>query len=83
MKTVVPLARIGNSQGIRLSKQLLSRYQMGAEVEMETTPDAIILRPSKRDQLSWAETYRQMSADSYEDWSDWEAVAEDGLSNED
>lgn len=83
MKTVVPLARIGNSQGIRLSKQLLSRYQMEAEVEMETTPDAIILRPSKRTQLSWAETYRQMSADPDEDWSEWDAVAEDGLSNED
>jgi len=83
MKTVVPLARIGNSQGIRLNKQLLSRYQMEAEVEMETTPDAIILRPSKRIQLSWAETYRQMSADPDEDWSQWDAVAEDGLSNED
>ncbi len=82
MKTVVKLAKIGNSQGIRLNKQLLSRYQIEGEVELETTPDAIIVRPLKASKLTWAETYKQMS-NADEDWSEWEAVAEDGLSYED
>ena len=79
MKTKIPLAKIGNSQGIRLSKQLLGRYGITDEVEMETTPDAIVLRPSKTSKLSWAETYKQMAQEQSEDWSEWEAVAEDGL----
>lgn len=83
MKTIIPLAKIGNSQGIRLGKKLLSRYQIEGEVELETTPDGIILRPSNSKKLTWAETYRQMSADTDEDWSDWDAVAEDGMSHED
>lgn len=79
MKTKVTLAKIGNSQGIRLSKQLLERYGIGEELEMETTPDAIVLRPSGGKQLSWSETYKQMAQEQDEDWSDWEAVAEDGI----
>ncbi len=78
MKTTVQLAKIGNSQGIRLSKQLLARYEIEDQVEVETTPDAIILRPLKNNKLSWEATYKQM-AESDEDWSEWDAVAEDGL----
>ena len=83
MKITIPLAKIGNSHGIRLKKQLLSRYGIEREVELETTPDAIIIRPTTRKNLTWTETYRQMAAAEKEDWSEWEAVAEDGLSNED
>jgi antitoxin MazE len=79
MKGTVQLAKIGNSQGIRLSKQLLSRYQIEGAVEMETTPDAIIIRPVSGKQLSWEATYREMAASEDGDWSDWDAVAEDGL----
>lgn len=79
MKTTIPLAKIGNSQGIRLSKKILGRYGITDELEMETTPDAIVLRPSTKGKISWAETYRQMSQEQGEDWSDWEAVAEDGI----
>ncbi|MGB0344235.1 MAG: AbrB/MazE/SpoVT family DNA-binding domain-containing protein [Coraliomargarita sp.] len=80
MKTTLSLAKIGNSQGIRLSKQLLARYEIEDAVELETTPDAIILRPLKNKKLTWASTYKQM-AESNEDWSEWDAVAEDGLSD--
>lgn len=81
MKTVIPLAKIGNSQGIRLSKQLLQRYHIGDKVEMETTPDAIIIRPHADSKLSWAATYEEMAREG-EDFSDWEAVAEDGIDYE-
>lgn len=79
MKTTIALAKIGNSQGIRLSKQLLGRYGITDELEIETTPDAIILRPNSKDKLSWAETYKQIAHEQDEDWSDWDAVAEDGI----
>ena len=78
MKSTIPIAKIGNSQGIRLSKQLLRRYGIEDKVELEATPDAIILRPTGGAKLSWAETYQQM-ARSNEDWTEWDAVAEDGF----
>jgi antitoxin MazE len=78
MKSTVQLAKIGNSQGIRLSKQLLQRYRIEDQVELETTPDAIIIRPHPNGKLSWATTYEQMAREG-EDFSEWDAVAEDGL----
>jgi len=82
MKTTVQLAKIGNSQGIRLSKKLLKRYQIVDQVEIETTPDAIIIRPHANGKLEWAATYQQMAQEEEEDFSDWEAVAEDGIQYE-
>lgn len=78
MKTTMSLAKIGNSQGIRLSKKLLQRYQIEDQVEIETTPDGIIIRPHSDGKLSWAATYQQMALEE-EDFSEWETVAEDGL----
>lgn len=81
MKTTVSLAKIGNSQGIRLSKQLLQRYHIKDKIEMETTLDAIIIRAHADGKLSWAATYAQMAREE-EDFSEWEAVAEDGIDYE-
>ena len=78
MKSTVKLAKIGNSKGIRLSKQLLQRYQINESGEIETTSDSIILRPLRDEKLDWASTYKQM-ADAAEDWTVWDAVAEEGL----
>lgn len=82
MKSTVQLAKIGNSQGIRLSKQLLRRYGIDDALELEATPDAIILRPIRKNSLSWEATYHAMAA-SDENWSEWDAVAEDGIEDED
>jgi antitoxin MazE len=82
MKTTVQLPEIGNSQGIRLSKQLLQRYQIEDQIEIETTPDAVILRRHSDGKLSWAATYEQMAQEA-SDFSEWEAVAEDGIEYED
>jgi len=81
MKTTVSLAKIGNSQGIRLSKKVLKRYGIEDAVEMEMTSDGIILTPVKAKRLSWEETYRQM-AEEDEDWSDWDAVSDDRWEDE-
>lgn len=78
MKATLQLAKIGNSQGIRLSKKLLKRYQIEDTVEIEMTPDAIIIRPHATNKLDWAATYAQMASEA-EDFSEWDVVAEDGI----
>ncbi|NBB80392.1 MAG: hypothetical protein GVY36_13285 [Verrucomicrobia bacterium] len=65
-----------------MSKQLLARYRIEGAVEIETTPDAIVLRPLPSKKLNWEETYCDMAAGDAEDWSEWEAVAEDGIDYE-
>ncbi|MEM0966396.1 MAG: AbrB/MazE/SpoVT family DNA-binding domain-containing protein [Verrucomicrobiota bacterium] len=82
MKTTTKLTKIGNSQGIRLSKELLGRYAISDALEMETTPDSIILRPLTNTKTTWESTYREM-ARSEEDWSSWDTLSEDGIPNED
>jgi antitoxin MazE len=80
MKAPVKLAQIGNSKGIRLSKGLLQRYQIHDSVEIETTPDSIILRPLRNDKLDWASTYKEM-AGAGEDWSEWDHVVSEGCND--
>jgi len=74
------VARIGNSRGVRLPAASLRRYRIGDTVVMEERSDGILLRPAGRavEKLSWEDTAREM-ASSREDWSDWDAVAADGL----
>ena len=76
------VARIGNSRGVRLPAATLERYNIGDSVIMEEREDGILLRPSgvAGPRLSWAETAAQMAA-SDEDWSEWDAIAEDGLAS--
>ena len=74
------VARIGNSRGVRLPAATLARYRIGASVHMEELSDGILLRPlhSGPEKLSWQDTALAMAAER-EDWSDWDAVAGDGL----
>lgn len=75
MKSVeVKLARVGNSQGIRLPAKLIQRLQLEQGVVLQEEENQIILRPKKTPQkLSWEETAREMAA-AGEDWSEWEAL---------
>lgn len=75
------MTRIGNSKGIRLKKALLEKYGIEDSVVLEEAADYLILKPVKRDKLTWDETYRQMVAEG-EDWSDWDAVGEEGWPHE-
>ena len=76
--TSVKLIKIGNSKGVRLSKQLLNRYKFGDFIEVDELPDGLFLRAPATSKLSWEETYKDM-AESNEDWSDWDVVSSDGL----
>jgi antitoxin component of MazEF toxin-antitoxin module len=80
--SVLKVARIGNSRGVRLPAVTLRRYSVGATVVMEERADGIFLRPAvaARGKLSWGETAREM-ARSGEDWHEWDATASDGLAS--
>ncbi len=82
MKTTIKVTRIGNSRGIRLSKRLLQRYGIEETLILEETADAIVLKPSRGKQSTWEETYKSMAKEA-EDWSDWEALADEGVADED
>lgn len=75
--TELTVTRVGNSRGVRLPAEVLRRYRIGDTLVMEQRPDEIVLRPkrSRRQKLTWAETYEQM-AQFDEDWSDWEGLPE-------
>jgi antitoxin component of MazEF toxin-antitoxin module len=76
------VTRIGNSRGIRLPAETIKRYGIGDAVVMEQRSDGIFLRPtgSVVAKLSWEDTAREMEL-AGENWSDWDAVGADGLSD--
>jgi antitoxin component of MazEF toxin-antitoxin module len=81
MRTVeLKVTRIGNSRGVRLPAASLRRYRIGAAVIMEERSEGILLRPTGPavEKLSWEDTAREMAVDG-EDWSVWDGVDSDGL----
>lgn len=52
--------KIGNSKGVRLSKTILEKYEIGEKVEVILEKDQIILRPIKQPRQGWAEEFKKM-----------------------
>lgn len=50
---------IGNSRGVRLPRVVLDklRLQEGDAVEIELTPNAIVLRPGAQPRADWAQRF--------------------------
>jgi len=77
--TELPLARIGNSRGVRLPVALIRKHGLESGVILEERDGELILRPKRKSpKLSWADTAREMAA-ATEDWSDWDTASADGL----
>jgi antitoxin component of MazEF toxin-antitoxin module len=78
----LPLARIGNSRGIRLPADLIRKHGLEGGLLLEERRDALVLRPKpgSRRKSSWEETAREMAA-ADEDWSVWDGALADGLEN--
>lgn len=72
------VVRIGNSRGVRLPRELLTRYHIGETVVLEVREEGLLFRGSGDDRLSWDDTYRQ-AAREREDWSDLDATLLDGI----
>ena len=67
----VKLIKIGNSQGFRLPKRVISKYGFGNHIVLEEMPEGILLRTSKKNKLSWEDTYKAM-AETEEEWDVWQ-----------
>jgi antitoxin MazE len=76
----VPIVRIGNSKGIRLSATWIRKYNLTDEVELVFEPEAIIIKPIAKPRQHWDEAFADMRKrkddnlliDSVLDKSDWE-----------
>jgi len=68
----VKLIKIGNSQGIRLPKKIISKYGLGNLVLLEETPAGILIHAANGGKLSWEDTYREMSSVEQDKWTDWQ-----------
>lgn len=55
--SVIP---IGNSKGIRLTKTLIERYNIGDTVELIMEKDYIILKPKTEPRKGWGEAFKEM-----------------------
>lgn len=54
------IVKIGNSKGVRLSKTILEKYQIGDRVEIILEDDQIVLKPIKAPREGWAEAFKKM-----------------------
>lgn len=75
------LVPIGNSQGVRIPKALLQKYDLSGFLVLEETEQGILLRKKQENKLSWEDTFKAM-AEEGEDWTDFHASLLDGLEEE-
>jgi len=55
------IIKIGNSKGLRLSKQIIDQYQIEDQVELTLEKGRIILEPLKKSREGWSEAFQKMS----------------------
>ena len=53
------IIQIGNSQGIRIPKTLLSETKISGEVELEVHPEGILIKSVKRPRSDWDERFQR------------------------
>ena len=56
------IVRIGNSQGIRLSKPIIEQAGISEDVDIVVENEKIIIRPISRPRAGWDEAFRKMAA---------------------
>jgi len=56
----IPVIKVGNSKGIRLSKTVLDKYDIKDTLELILEEDYIILRPKTIPRQGWDEAFRIM-----------------------
>jgi antitoxin MazE len=56
----VPIIKIGNSRGFRLSKAILEEYNIKDKVELVFEKNHIVIKPVSSPREGWDEVFRQM-----------------------
>lgn len=74
------IIKIGNSQGIRIPKPLLSQTRLDEtkevtlEVQDDDTGTHIIVRPARHPREGWEAVFQAMAAQGDDEWLDGELV---------
>lgn len=55
--SVIP---IGNSKGIRLTKNLIEKYNIGNAVEISLKKDYFVVKPKKEVRKGWEKAFKKM-----------------------
>lgn len=56
----ISVIKIGNSRGLRLSKEILTRYKIKDKVELVFEKGYIILKPKSEPRKGWEEAFKRM-----------------------
>lgn len=57
----VSIVKIGNSKGLRLSKNVIEKYNIKESVEMILEEEQIIIRPVAKPRKGWDEAFKEMN----------------------
>ncbi len=60
----VSVIKIGNSKGLRLSKEILARYNIKDSVEIVLEKGYIILKPVEKPRKNWEQAFKEMHANN-------------------
>lgn len=55
------IIRIGNSSGIRIPKMMLEESGISGEVELQVTPDGILIRNVQRPRGNWDTIFKELA----------------------
>jgi antitoxin MazE len=58
----IPVIRIGNSRGIRLSKTILDRYNIGDRLDLELRKNHIHIKSLSWPRAGWEKAFAEMNA---------------------
>mgnify|MGYP001554767269 CR=1 FL=1 len=56
----ISIIKIGNSKGLRLSKDILTQYNITDKVELILKKGYIILKPKSEPRKGWDESFKEM-----------------------
>ena len=74
----VPIIKIGNSKGIRLSKTILEKYNIKDTVELIMEKGYLIIKPKDEPRKGWEKSFKEMR-----DMQDDELLIDDVFEDED
>ncbi len=57
----LPIIKIGNSKGFRLSKALIEKYNIKDKVELILEKDYIVLKPISQPRKAWDKAFKEMN----------------------
>ena len=58
----IQVIQIGNSRGIRLSRTILDRYEIGDMVDLELRKNHINIKPVAQPRKGWDKAFMEMNA---------------------